>query len=152
MTRNLYNCRSSGEGNFLVNKFDLDINPEATYALSLSECDCPAGSRPTCKHRKMLAKFIALRHVDDGWFLCWETGIWHRPVGLPEATVPFLSPPALSLPEATSGTAERAVHVGSPIATPGPTPPPVVARPEGAQATTLPAPSGLASRSIRRRI
>lgn len=91
MTTSLYSCRSMGEDLlFAVTKFDSDLNPEATYAVSPRECDCPAGHKHTCRHRKMLREFINLRHINDGWFLNWDTRQWVKPVGLPEATL--LSP------------------------------------------------------------
>lgn len=82
---NLYNCRASiiPGGGFIVTKFDGDMNPLIAYDVTNNTCTCPAGARPTCKHRKMLGKFFERKHVDDGWFYCAENGMWHRPLNEP---------------------------------------------------------------------
>lgn len=81
MMSNLYSARSGDPGQYRLTKFDKDYNPEITYHTSKSECDCPAGSRPTCKHRKMVELFTAAGHVDDGWFLDWDTRLWRPALG-----------------------------------------------------------------------
>lgn len=77
---NLYSARSGDPDQYRLTKFDSDYNPEITYSTSKSECDCPAGARPTCKHRKMVELFLAAKHIDDGWFLDWDTRMWRRPL------------------------------------------------------------------------
>ena len=76
---NLYNLRSTELG-YRITKFTMDIEVEASYNLSKDkrECDCPAGFRPSCKHRKMI--FRMFDHCDDNWFYCYETQKWHRPM------------------------------------------------------------------------
>jgi hypothetical protein len=76
----LYSVRSNGEAEFTITKFDNDLNPEATYALSLHECDCPAGHRPTCRHRQMLPIFLARDAVDSGAFYDFEGKQWFAPL------------------------------------------------------------------------
>jgi len=71
----LYNCRHSGD-QYRITKFDSDMNPQGSYLLSLEECECPAGVRPTCRHRQMLPKFIARQHVGDEWFFDFDRGGW----------------------------------------------------------------------------
>jgi len=71
----LYNCRHSGD-QYRITKFDSDMNPQGSYLTSLEECECPAGVRPTCRHRQMLPKFIARGHVGDEWFLDFDRGGW----------------------------------------------------------------------------
>lgn len=71
----LYNCRHSGD-QYRITKFDDDMNPQGSYLLSLEECDCPAGVRPTCRHRQMLPKFIARQHVGDEWLFDFDRGGW----------------------------------------------------------------------------
>jgi len=71
----LYNCRHDGD-QYRITKFDDDMNPQGSYLLSLEECECPAGVRPTCRHRKMLPKFIARGHIGDEWFLDFDRGGW----------------------------------------------------------------------------
>src|SRR5216684_4638813 len=71
----LYNCRHSGD-QYRITKFDSDMNPQGSYLLTLEECECPAGVRPTCRHRQMLPKFIAREHVGDEWFFDFDRGGW----------------------------------------------------------------------------
>lgn len=71
----LYNCRHSGD-QYRITKFDSDMNPQGSYLLSLEECECPAGVRPTCRHRQMLPKFIARSHVGDEWMFDFDRGGW----------------------------------------------------------------------------
>ena len=77
----LYNCKSnSSPGTWFITKFDLDLNVLASYHVSHNECECPRGTRPTCRHRKMLRLFQSGGHVDDGWFLDYETRLWTAPI------------------------------------------------------------------------
>jgi hypothetical protein len=77
----LYSLRSASDpGQFTITKFDHDFNPQETYALSRGECDCPAGPKPTCRHRKMLPLFLEKGHLNDGWFLDWDTRMWRKPL------------------------------------------------------------------------
>src|SRR5712664_1083328 len=71
----LYNCRHDGD-QYRITKFDDDMNPQGSYLLSLEECECPAGVRPTCRHRQMLPKFIARGHVGDEWMFDFDRGGW----------------------------------------------------------------------------
>lgn len=79
----LYNLRSApadGPGQFIITKFDKHLNVESSYLVSKAECACPAGSKPSCRHRKMLPTFIRANHVGDGWFLNWADHKWVEPV------------------------------------------------------------------------
>lgn len=71
----LYNCHHSGD-QFRITKFDDDMNPQGSYLVMEDECDCPAGVRPTCRHRQMLPKFLARGHVGDEWFFDYDRGGW----------------------------------------------------------------------------
>lgn len=71
----LYNCRDDGD-QWRITKFDSDFNPEASYLLDASNCECPAGHRPTCRHRQMLPKFIARNAVNTQWFFDHDRGGW----------------------------------------------------------------------------
>lgn len=86
----LYNCRHAGD-QYRVTKFDNHMNVESSYLCTTDECDCPAGVRPTCRHRQMLPKFIQREHVGDEWFLDFDRGGWVQ-MGLeyaaPEAEEP----------------------------------------------------------------
>lgn len=67
----LYNAKTEGSS-LRVTKFDSDLNPESSYLTTRSECSCPAGSRPKCRHREM---YMALLEIaDSGTFLDHETG------------------------------------------------------------------------------
>jgi hypothetical protein len=72
----LYNCKHDGD-QYRITKF-IDGNPEASYLCTTVECECPAGSRPSCRHRQMLPAMLD-RHLcnstlfwnhDDGGFSC----------------------------------------------------------------------------------
>ena len=71
----LYNCRHDGD-QYRITKFDSDMNVESSYVCTTEECICPAGVRPTCRHRQMLPKFIARQHVGDEWFFDFDRGGW----------------------------------------------------------------------------
>src|SRR6266436_3983515 len=71
----LYNCRHAGD-QYRITKFDSDMNPESSYLCTLEECDCPAGVRPSCRHRQMLPKFIERSHVGDEWMFDFDRGGW----------------------------------------------------------------------------
>lgn len=77
-----YNLRTNpivGDLPYQIIKFDADLNPEAAYGLGTTICECPAGSRLTCRHRQMLPQLK--ERVDTAWFWCFETGEWSDPTG-----------------------------------------------------------------------
>lgn len=76
----LYSLRRLSHDEYSITKFDRDYNPEGTYALSKTECSCPQSHRDRCRHRTMLPLFLGLNHVDDGWFLDWDTRQWQAPI------------------------------------------------------------------------
>ena len=81
MTLSLYTLHASPQpGEYIIQKFDTDYNVESVYALTLTECQCPQGHKPKCRHRQMLGMFIAHKHIGDGWFLQWENRMWRRPL------------------------------------------------------------------------
>ena len=72
----IYNCHSDGL-DYRITKFE-DGNPTSSYLCSPDACECPAGHRPTCRHRQMLPEFTS-RHLvnshlfwnhDGGGFSC----------------------------------------------------------------------------------
>ena len=71
----LYNCRHAGD-QYRITKFDSDMNVESSYLCTPSECDCPAGVRPTCRHREMLPRFLHRGHIGDEWFYDYDRGGW----------------------------------------------------------------------------
>ena len=73
MTIAYYNLKSADDG-FRITKFDADMNVESSYLMGhanaggLPECTCPAGTRPTCRHRQMWTSILPL--VDTAFF--WD--------------------------------------------------------------------------------
>lgn len=77
----LYSCHEIPGAGYAMHKFDNDLNPEGSYEVTNATCTCPAGVRPTCKHRsRLLPAFLLRKHIGDGWFLNDQNMMWHRPV------------------------------------------------------------------------
>lgn len=70
----LYNCKHSGD-QYRITKFS-DGEPESSYLCTTSECECPAGVRPMCRHREMLPKFIHRGAVNVNWWYDYDRGGW----------------------------------------------------------------------------
>jgi hypothetical protein len=68
----LYNCHSDGL-DYRITKFE-DGNPTSSYLCSTEACECPAGVRPTCRHRQMLPAFLEYNLVNSNLFLDWDNG------------------------------------------------------------------------------
>jgi hypothetical protein len=86
MSTDLYNVKSARDGAYRLTKFDKDYTIEGSYLLKPGKngafnCECAAGHKPTCRHREMLPIFIKFEHINDGWFLIWQTRKWASPVG-----------------------------------------------------------------------
>ncbi len=78
---NVYNLRTIPSG-WQVTKFDDDFNVESSYEMTQDDelrCGCPAGARPTCRHRQMFSQL--LDRVDTAWFLDFDTRAWVDPTG-----------------------------------------------------------------------
>lgn len=73
-----YNCVTDSHTNYRITKFDDDFNVESSYLVSLTNCECPQGNKPTCRHRKMLPQFLVTKRVDSQWFLNYDTGEWRQ--------------------------------------------------------------------------
>src|SRR5258708_39053746 len=71
----LYSCKHSGD-QFRISKFDDDMNVQSSYLCTETECDCPAGVRPICRHREMLPKFIERKTVNTEWWFDYDRGGW----------------------------------------------------------------------------
>ena len=67
-----YNAKTTdSDATLQITKFNSDFGVINSYHTSKSECTCPAGHRPSCRHRDM---FRALRSIaDKPDFLCFET-------------------------------------------------------------------------------
>lgn len=74
----LYNCKHSGDQYriYRITKFTSDFEVEASYLCGLTSCECPAGHRPSCRHRLMLPKFIQRDAIGTSWFLDFDRGGW----------------------------------------------------------------------------
>ena len=59
-----------------ITKFT-DGEVESSYITTRDSCDCPAGVRPSCRHRQMLPRMIAAGIVNSKWF--WDFDL-DRPV------------------------------------------------------------------------
>lgn len=69
MTQTLYNCQHSGD-QYRVSKF-VDGNVESSYLTDGQECNCPAGVRPTCRHRQMFPELLSI--LNTHWFLEFDS-------------------------------------------------------------------------------
>jgi hypothetical protein len=73
----LYNLKSALD-DYRITKFTPDLDVESSYLIGTGingqiECECPAGTRPTCRHRQMLNDLIPL--VDTEFFWDFERSI-----------------------------------------------------------------------------
>ena len=69
----LYNLRHDGN-QYRVTKFDTDLNVESSYLMTATECTCPAGSRPTCRHRQMFRDLLP--RIGSHWMFDFDQGQW----------------------------------------------------------------------------
>jgi hypothetical protein len=70
----LYNLKTDGD-QYRITKFTNNLDVESSYLLALSECECPAGSRPTCRHRQMLPEMLAYDMANTNMFYDFETKV-----------------------------------------------------------------------------
>lgn len=124
----LYSLRRHPDG-FMIAKFDVDFNVAAIYHLKVKEtspltralptnliCECPAGPRLSCKHRKMVPIFVAANAIDSSKFYCYETQTWHQPIPTMTAGDDAATRAAeLNAYEAILGKRPNAVYQGTPI-------------------------------------
>lgn len=75
----LYNLKSA-DGQWRITKFTNDLDVESSYLLSETECGCPAGSRPTCRHRQMLPKMLEVGAEDSGLFYDFDSDKFFEPL------------------------------------------------------------------------
>lgn len=74
----LYNLKTEGP-DFRITKFDDGLNPESSYLVNPSGCECPQGHKSTCRHRKMLGAIQKV--VDTELFYCFDDGTYHEADG-----------------------------------------------------------------------
>lgn len=58
---------------YRITKF-VDGNPEGSYLVTLTTCECPAGHRPSCRHRKMLPLMLERHLLDSSLFWDFDGG------------------------------------------------------------------------------
>lgn len=75
----LYNLKSS-DSQWRITKFTNDLEVESSYLTSETECACPAGVRPQCRHRQMLPKMLAVGAEDSGMFYDYDKDQFFEPI------------------------------------------------------------------------
>lgn len=68
----MYSLRTD-PGGYRITKF-VDGEVESSYAVTESECECPAGHRHTCRHRQMLPTMLAHGIANTHWFYLHDRG------------------------------------------------------------------------------
>lgn len=58
---------------YRISKFT-DGELESSYQTTFTDCDCPAGVRPSCRHRQMLPQMIAADIVNTQFFWNFDLG------------------------------------------------------------------------------
>jgi len=88
----LYNLKFA-DGQWRITKFTNDLEVESSYITSINECECPAGNRPTCRHRQMLPKMLNVGAEDSGMFYDFERDQFLELITDPEDTQPVIVSP-----------------------------------------------------------
>ena len=68
----LYSLRTDGD-QYRITKFT-DGDVESSYLCTTHECECPAGVRPSCRHRQMLPQMLAHGLTNTHWFWDFDRG------------------------------------------------------------------------------
>jgi hypothetical protein len=71
----IYNCKTDGD-HYRITKFNEYMDVESSYLCTEEECECPAGDRPSCRHRQMLPKFQARKATKGQWFFDYDREGW----------------------------------------------------------------------------
>ncbi len=88
----LYLCRTDGDQYRMVKMTSLS-EVESSYLCSERECQCPAGVRPTCRHREMLPRFLERNAINTGWAFDYDRGGWvQTDYGSTDDAIPAPSP------------------------------------------------------------
>ena len=110
----LYNLKTDGD-QYRITKFTNDLDVESSYLLSFSECECPAGSRPSCRHRNMLKDMLAYGITNTDMFYDYETRIVLQstveeyPEVEAEALADEVEPCGFALPHPSIGPIKRRI-------------------------------------------
>lgn len=70
-SQTLYSLRTDGD-QFRITKI-VDGEIESSYLSTERECECPAGHRPSCRHRQMIPDMLARGILDSMWFWDFDT-------------------------------------------------------------------------------
>lgn len=97
----LYNLKSD-DGQWRITKFDNGLNVESSYLTSLEGCECPAGARPTCRHRTMLPRMLNVGAENSGMFYDFDADQFLEPLSDAEDTQPVIVSPVEPETEARS--------------------------------------------------
>lgn len=81
----LYNLKTA-DGEYRITKFTNDLEVESSYIVSENECACPAGARPSCRHRQMLPKMLNVGAEDSGMFYDFDHDQFLEPLSDSEDT------------------------------------------------------------------
>jgi len=97
----IYNLRSALD-DYRITKFTSDLDVESSYIIGTNpphECECPAGVRPSCRHRQMLPHLLPL--VDTEFFWDFERRLCVDASGFPSGftVVPNAEPALTGLQE-----------------------------------------------------
>lgn len=71
----LYTAKKAN-GGYRISKVTDDLEFESSYITTEDSCECPAGHRPSCRHREMLPDFLARGRVGTAWMLDYDNGQW----------------------------------------------------------------------------
>lgn len=94
----LYNLKSE-DGQWRITKFDNGLNVESSYLTSETECECPAGSRPVCRHRTMLPRMLNVGAEDSGMFYDFDADQFLEPLSDAEDTQSVIVSPSYQYDE-----------------------------------------------------
>lgn len=108
----LYNLHSTADPSaFAITKFTRYGDVESHYTVSASTCDCPAGHRPSCRHRMMLPNLLPL--LNTHYFWDHDRGIAVDLDGVPKSYYDNLEPKAgEDTKPALSGLQEEQILMG----------------------------------------
>lgn len=74
MPQTLYSIRTDidkdGQDGYRITKF-VDGEVESSYLTNRNACECPAGVRPTCRHRQMIPHMLNADIQNTHWFMTW---------------------------------------------------------------------------------
>lgn len=83
VAKSWYSIKQVAEHRYKVTKLGDDFASSQEYDVSESGshllCSCFAGSKLTCRHRKMIPIFQQQQAINSGWLYQYDTGTWMPP-------------------------------------------------------------------------